>query len=189
MSADVRTRILTATLELIGERGIGSLTNRIVAKAANVSLGTLTYHFVSQEQLLGEALQAFVDEELDRLSVIAAQLEGATLSVDEALAHARDAIETRPSRHAQTAQLELYLHATRNDGLREAAARCYAAYDRVAAAALKAIGVPEADRVAPLLTGLVDGLELRRLATDDPGIDFAAALTTFVRGLGASPTS
>ncbi|MEU6664383.1 hypothetical protein [Streptomyces sp. NPDC046821] len=48
-----------------------------------------------------------------------------------------DAVEARPSRRAQTAQPELCLHATRNDGLRAVAAHCYAAYDRVAAAALK----------------------------------------------------
>lgn len=187
MSTDVRTRILTATLELIGERGIAGLTNRTVARAAQVSLGTLTYHFPSQEELLGEALHAFVDAEISRLAVITAQVEGTTMSVDEALTHARDAIEARTSRRAQTAQLELYLHATRNESLRAAAARCYAAYDRVAAVSLKAIGVPEADRVAPLLGGLIDGLELRRLAVDDLRIDLAEALAALVAGLNVSP--
>ncbi|WP_158574171.1 TetR/AcrR family transcriptional regulator [Streptomyces triticagri] len=187
MSTDVRTRILATALELIGERGIAGLTNRAVARAAQVSLGTLTYHFSSQEELLGEALRAFVDAEISRLAVITAQVEGSTMSVDEALGHARDAIEARTSRRAQTAQLELYLYATRDESLRAAAARCYAAYDRVAAASLKAIGVPEADRVAPLLGGLIDGLELRRLAVDDLRIDLAEALAALVAGLKASP--
>jgi AcrR family transcriptional regulator len=186
LSTDVRDRILAATLELIGERGIGGLSNRVVAKAANVSLGTLTYHFASQEALLGEALRRFVDDEIDRLSVIAADLEGANRSIQEALVRARDAIETRPTRKAQIAQLELYLHATRNDGLQEAAQRCFAAYDRVAAAVLKAVGVPEADRVAPLLGGLIDGLELRRLAVDDLEVDLAEALGSLVAGLGGA---
>jgi len=186
MSTDVRTRILTTTLELIGERGIGGLSNRTVARAAGVSLGTLTYHFSSQEELLSEALRTFVDDEISRLSTIADEFEGASMGVAEALVLARDAIEKRPSRQAQIAQLELYLHATRNDGLRNAAARCYAAYDRVAAAVLASIGVPDAARVAPLLGGLIDGLELRRLAADDLGVDLAEALASLVAGLGAA---
>lgn len=186
MRPDPRDRVLAATLELIGEQGIGGLSNRLVAKAAGVSLGTLTYHFPSQEELLGETLRRFVDDEIERLSAIAADLDGATLTIDEALARARDAIETRPTRRAQIAQLELYLHATRSDGLREAASRCYAAYDRVGAAVLKALGVPDADRVAPVLGGLIDGLELRRLAVDDLRVDLAEALASLVAGLGGT---
>ncbi|MBE9376105.1 TetR family transcriptional regulator [Saccharopolyspora sp. HNM0983] len=186
MSSEARSHILTTTLELIGELGIGGLSNRVVAKSAGVSLGTLTYHFSSQQELLGEALQTFVDDELARLSSIAAAFEGSTLSIAEALTSARDAIETRPSRQAQIAQLELYLNATRDDGLRDAANRCYAAYDRVAAAVLHAAGVPEAHRVAPLLGALIDGLELRRLAVADLRVDLAEALASLVAGLGAS---
>jgi AcrR family transcriptional regulator len=185
MSTDVRGRILSATLDLIGEHGIGGLSNRLVAKSAGVSLGTLTYHFASQEALLGEALQKFVDDEVDRLAIIARELENSELSGAEALARTREAIQDRPGRRAQVAQLELYLHATRNDQLRAATAQCYAAYDRVGAAVLRALGVRDPDRLAPTLGALIDGLELRRLAVDDLTIDLAQALSALVDGLSS----
>ena len=179
----MKQRILSATLDLIGEYGIGGLSNRLVAKSASVSLGTLTYHFASQDALLGEALRAFVDDEVERLSDIARQLQGTTLTLAQALPRVRDAIEERPGRRAQIAQLELYLHATRNEGLRAAAARCYEAYDRVAAAVLKAVGVPDADRMAPAVAALVDGLELRRLAVDAVSVNLPEVLVALIRGL------
>ncbi|MFT4008990.1 MAG: TetR family transcriptional regulator [Nocardioidaceae bacterium] len=183
MASDVRHRILATTLDLIGERGIGGVSNRVIAKAAGVSLGTLTYHFASQERLLGEALNLFVAEEVERLAIIAEELEGTTVTLQEALAKAREVIEDRPSRQAEIAQLELYLHATRSDDLRDAAARCYAAYDQVATAMLKAVGVPEPERFAPLLGGLIDGFELRRLAAGDLAIDLDEAVAILVGGM------
>ncbi|WP_165611679.1 TetR/AcrR family transcriptional regulator [Mycolicibacterium fortuitum] len=187
MSSDVRGRILSSTLDLIGERGIGGLSNRLVAKSAGVSLGTLTYHFSSQDELLSEALQTFVDTEVERLLGIAVELEGSVLTTGEALARTRVAIEDRAGRSAQIAQLELYVHATRNDKLRAAAAQCYEAYDRVAAAGLKALGVPEPDRVAPTVGALIDGLELRRLAVGGLSVDLAEALAALISGL--APTA
>src|SRR2546429_9284587 len=75
---DTRERILLATLRLIGEHGVGAVTNRRVATAAGVALGSLTYHFPSQAELLRETLSRYVDEELRRISDIAARLQGIT---------------------------------------------------------------------------------------------------------------
>ncbi|MFS4103165.1 MULTISPECIES: TetR/AcrR family transcriptional regulator [unclassified Streptomyces] len=189
MSNGVRQKIMAATLDLIGERGIGGVSNRAVAKTAQVSLGTLTYHFTSQEELLGQALRAFVDDEIDRLSHIADRVERADVSLQEALELARESIEERPGRHAQIAQLELYLHATRDDGLREAAARCYAAYDRLSTAVLRAMGVSAPERLAPLLGALIDGLELRRLAVDDLPVGIAEGLAILVDAMPREPAA
>jgi AcrR family transcriptional regulator len=44
--------------DLIAELGIENVTMRQIAEAANVSLGTITYHFRSKEALIATALEA-----------------------------------------------------------------------------------------------------------------------------------
>ncbi|OXR40176.1 HTH-type transcriptional repressor KstR [Nocardia cerradoensis] len=185
MSSEVRRRILDVTLDLIGHHGIDGLSNRIIAKGADVSLGTLTYHFASREDLLVEALQLFVDDEINRLTILASRIENDPTGLGQVLANAREAIEDQAARTKQVAQLELYLHSTRHPGLQEAAARCFQAYDNVATSALRALGIPEPERLAPLLGALIDGFELRRLAVGGLGVDLTEGLSALVTGLGA----
>jgi len=52
-----RERIARAALEVIAERGVEALTHRAVAAAANVPLGSTTYHFADREELLLAALE------------------------------------------------------------------------------------------------------------------------------------
>ncbi|MFH9606644.1 hypothetical protein [Streptomyces sp. NPDC017448] len=80
----------------------------------------------------------------------------------------------------------MHPHAPRREGLRAAAARGCAACGRVAPASLKAPGVPEAERAAPLIGGLVDGLDLRGLAVDDLHTGLAEAPAGLVAGLNGS---
>ncbi|AHH20015.1 transcriptional regulator, TetR family [Nocardia nova SH22a] len=185
MSNDVRRRILDVTLDLIGEHGIDGVSNRIIARRAGVSLGTLTYHFASRDDLLSEALQLFVDEEIGRLTVLTSRIEDDPASLQSTLGTARDAIEDPGARTKQVAQLELYLHATRNPDVEETAARCFQAYDDVATSALRALGIPEPERLAPLIGALIDGFELRRLAVGAPAVNLAEGLSALVTGLGA----
>ena len=66
--------MLRATLELIASGGVAAVTNRRVATTAGVSLGSLTYHFTSQAQLLRESLLLYVEEETARREQIAREL-------------------------------------------------------------------------------------------------------------------
>ena len=83
----------------------------------------------------------------------------------------------------EIAPLELYIHAGRDPGLREAAARCFEAYDRVAVTALRALGATDPERLAGPVVALIAGLQLRRLATGtSAGVGLADALTMLVTG-------
>jgi DNA-binding transcriptional regulator YbjK len=182
-----RERMLSATLALIGEHGIGGVTNRAVAAQAGVSLGSLTYHFSSQTELLREALLLFVAREAERLERLADGLEGTTPEIGE-VAKAVQAVVQNASRHEQLAQMELYLQASRDPALREVAARAYAAYDHAARTVLVALGVPDPDALVPAVIALVDGFELRRLALEvpaDPAL--VDALVALVRAGRAMP--
>src|SRR5262245_43090091 len=56
-SAERQRIIVDTTIGLLRERGIERLTVRDIAAAANVSVGTITYHFEGVEELLVETVK------------------------------------------------------------------------------------------------------------------------------------
>ncbi|MFC4853791.1 TetR/AcrR family transcriptional regulator [Actinophytocola glycyrrhizae] len=175
-----RERILHAALRVIGTDGVAGVTNRRVTREAEGSLGSLTYHFESQRELLREAMVLFVAEESARLAALADAHPGASVESAAALVE-RVAVDTRFG-HEQIAPLELYLQAGRAPSPRDAAASCFEAYDRIAVTVLTRLGVPSPDRLAGPVVALLTGLQLRRLATDEPGATgIADAVTMLVR--------
>lgn len=184
--ADTRQRILRATLELIGEHGVGAISNRRVAAESKVALGSLTYHFPSRTQLLREALLLYVHEEVARLQAIATQLRASNPTVADAAVEVERVVERSARRLEEVAELELHLQAYRDPQLQEASQRCFAAYEEVAAAALQTLEVPEPDRHARTVVAVMCGLGVRRLGSgrEDAG-GVADALLTIVRGAKA----
>jgi TetR/AcrR family transcriptional regulator, regulator of biofilm formation and stress response len=164
-----RERILHAVLRVIGTDGVAGVTNRRVAREAEVSLGSITYHFASQDDLLREAMLLFVAEETARLGEVAEGHLGEPVSVAQAAALVEQvALHTRFG-HEQIAPLELYIQAGRDPSLRDAAAECFAAYDRLAVTVLRGLGLPDPERRAGPVVALLAGLQLRRLATGSTG--------------------
>jgi AcrR family transcriptional regulator len=162
-----RDRILQATLRLIGEQGVGAVTNRAVARAAGVSLGSLTYHFPSQADLLRESLNRFVDDEISRITGLLGRFRTSGLTPDELADEAQKAIADFSHGPEEIANLELHLQAARDPQVRDAAERSISAYDRLATAVLTAMGIPDAERHAPTVVALFYGLAIRRLSTGD----------------------
>jgi AcrR family transcriptional regulator len=182
---ETRERILRAALELIGREGIAAVSNRRLAQAAGVSLGSLTYHFPSQATLLRESLFLYVGEEVARLEAIAAGFRARRPhpSTEEVAAEVQRIAAGSADRPEQVAELELHLRASRDPALQDASRRCFAAYEGVAAAALEAFGVPDASRHARAVVALMTGMGLQRLGAgvhDASGV--ADALLTIVRG-------
>ncbi len=61
-----RDRLLDTTLEVIAEQGVTATTHRAIARAADVPLGSLTYHFASLTELLAAAFTRHVDTVAER---------------------------------------------------------------------------------------------------------------------------
>ena len=181
-----RERMLRATLKLIADGGVAAVTNRRVATAASVSLGSLTYHFTSQAELLRESLLLHVEEETARREQIAQELAGQKPDVQQ-VAEAVERLVAVPSEiPKQIAELELHLQAARDPELREASQRCFEAHEQIASAALSTLGIPDGRHHAPAVVALMTGLAVRRLAgggQDAQGT--SEALLALVRGLGA----
>lgn len=181
--ADTRERILRSTVDLIGREGISAVTNRRVAIAAGVALGSLTYHFPSQVDLLRESLLLFVGEEVVRQEAIAADLRRSRPSIEQVAAEVERIVGESGDRIQQLAEIELHLQAARDPALQEASLRCFAAYEGVASAAMEMLDVPEPERHARSIVALMYGMGLRRLGTggeDASGV--ADGLLTIVRG-------
>jgi AcrR family transcriptional regulator len=188
--AGARERILRATLELIASGGVAAVTNRRVAAAAGVSLGSLTYHFASQAQLLRESLLLYVEEETARRERIARELANEEPGVERVAEAVEQLVATPSDIPWQIAEVELHLQAARDPELRDASQRCFQAHEQIAAAALTALGIPGGDRHAPTVVALMTGLAVRRLAAgghDAHGT--SEALLALVRGLGARPSA
>jgi DNA-binding transcriptional regulator YbjK len=192
---ETRECILRTALAMIGREGIGAVSNRRLAAQAGVSLGSLTYHFPSQASLLRESLLLYVGEEVARMEAITADMQARCPSRQEVAAEVQRIAEESVDRPERLAELELHLFAARDPALQEASRRCFAAYEALAAAALQALGVPEAARHARTVVAVLTGMGVQRLGTgshDAKGT--AAALLTIVRGALAegesrSPTS
>jgi DNA-binding transcriptional regulator YbjK len=183
---DTRERILRTTIDLIGSEGIGAVTNLRVADAAGVSLGSLTYHFDSQVDLVRESLMLMVGEEVARLAAIAGELRRARPSVEQVAAEVERVARESLRRVQEVAEIELHLQAARDPELGGASRRCFVAYEGVAKAALEALEVPEADRHARSIVALMYGLALRRLGTGEEDVTgLGEALLTIVRGAQA----
>lgn len=169
----VRARIVDAALDVVGELGVAGLTNRRVASAAGVSLGTVTYHFPTQRGLLRECLQAFVEAEIRRIQAMAADLGRPGLGATEAAAATEAAVDGMVLEPRHLGVLELYLQAARDPELRDSARRCWEGYDRAAARLLERLGA-DPDRAGQVVS-LVAGAQLRRVATGDPSAGSLAA--------------
>lgn len=181
---DTRARILHATLRVIAAGGIAAVSNRRVASEASVALGSLTYHFPSQSDLLRDTLLLYAEEEVARLSALAAELRAVADPSAEQAAEAVQAIIARDAaRPEEVAELELHLHASRDPALHDASRRCFGAYEDFAAAALEVLAVPEPERHARTVVALLCGLGVRRLGTGELDAEGTAdALLTVVRG-------
>jgi DNA-binding transcriptional regulator YbjK len=180
-----REHILRVAFELIGKEGIGAISNRRLAVASGVSLGSLTYHFPSQEELLRECLLLYVEEEVDRLEVIAAGLRSRRPppSRSEVGAEVQRIASESIARPEHVAELELHLRASREPSLQEASRRCFGAYEGLAAAALEALGVPAARRHARAIVAVITGMGVRQLGAGRDDIEgLADALRTIVAG-------
>ena len=181
--SDTRKRIMRTTLDLIGQEGLAAVTNRRVATAAGTSLGTLTYHFASQQELLRDSLLLFVGEEVARLEGIAAGLRERGREIEEVAIEVERIVREAGDRMQGLVEIELHVCAARDPVLRDASRRCFEAYEDLARASLEVLGVPDPALQTRTVVALLYGLALRRLGTgDDDASGTAEALLTLARG-------
>lgn len=113
---DRRERIVEVALDVIAEHGVAGTTHRRVAEAADVPLGSMTYHFTGIDDLL---VAAFT-----RLSELVAGRYREVLDAAATVEQAREAVVELicgglwASRRNMVLSYELYAYAARNPRLK-----------------------------------------------------------------------
>ncbi|WP_265522335.1 TetR/AcrR family transcriptional regulator [Oerskovia flava] len=85
-----RDRIVDACLDVIAEHGVAGTSHRRVATAADVPLGSMTYHFAGMDELLHEAFGRFARDaaaQFERRMVEARTPEDAVQAVTTLITH------------------------------------------------------------------------------------------------------
>jgi DNA-binding transcriptional regulator YbjK len=172
-----RERILDAAVAVIGEHGVAGTTHRLIAAAADVPLGSLTYHFTGLDDLraqafrrLSERLSAVYESHFVGVRTDAELIEAVTDLV-------HGAVGADSGEWAVT--YELYLAALRDPALRAVTE----SWMRTSRAVLERFVDPDTARG---VDALIEGLVMHRmLSTAPPARAFTReAVRRLVAGAG-----
>lgn len=148
-----KQRIIDACLDVIAERGVTGTSHRVVAAAAHVPLGSMTYYFDGMADLLHQAFEQFAQQAIDQFG---RRIDGASTASQacEAIAVHIEGDLLRTQRDLNL-NLELYTLAARDPAYRDIGERWMAAsraqYERFFD-----------HETAVLLDAMVEGLTLHR---------------------------
>ncbi|MGY3450384.1 TetR/AcrR family transcriptional regulator [Bradyrhizobium sp. USDA 4353] len=161
-----RDAALLATLKLIGRHGLAGVTHRAVALEAGLSLGAVTYHYRSRDELIEAALQSAIERERGRQHALSRKLAGNTFSrtkwIEQLARWYADEAASNPEVHL--ACYEAFLAAARAERYRASIADLQETWNKTAQIALVAACVPRAADRAPVFVDVLTGMLLRELA-------------------------
>jgi DNA-binding transcriptional regulator YbjK len=153
-----RERIARAAIEVVAVHGVEGLTHRRVAAAADVPLGSTTYHYATLDDLLGAGLEAAAAESAAYLKLWEQTLAGRDL----AEATTELIVSTvRSERQRIAVRYELYVAALRRPRLRPISTE----WSRLLAGIYRQY---TDELTADALAAAVDGLWLGCLVSDEP---------------------
>jgi DNA-binding transcriptional regulator YbjK len=186
--SDRRGRIVEAALVVIARGGPAAATHRAVAAEAGVALASTTYHFGSKDEIVAEAFELAIDRSIAAVARVTACPRPAT---PEALAaRLLELVEAlcAGDQAPLAAQYELLLEAGRRPELRPLAARWSRAYLDGLQAVVAAAGIARPRLAAEIVSDVIDGALLARLAepADGDAGPLAARIERVVAGLAAT---
>jgi TetR/AcrR family transcriptional regulator, regulator of biofilm formation and stress response len=154
-----RDRIIDACLDVIAQNGVAGTSHRKVAEAADVPLGSMTYHFTGMQDLLHEAFSRFAltaSQQFDERVAAAHDADTAKRAIADAIAYhvlgdQRDLVLTH----------ELYTLAAREAAYRDITHAWMARSRRT----LEQFFDPTTARI---LDALVEGLSIHRALDNEP---------------------
>jgi len=181
-----REAALLATLKLIGRQGLSGVTHRAVAVQAKLSLGAVTYHYRSRDELVEAALQSAIEREQGRQQALSRRLTGSSFTMAKWIEHlARwytDEISGNPEVHL--ACYEAFMAAARTEKYRASIIALQETWKKTAEIALAAAGIPRATERAPVFVAALTGMLLEELALPQRGTfaRFSKGLAELVEG-------
>ena len=115
-----RSQVIQGAVEVIAERGIESMSHRLIAQAAGVPVAATTYYFESLDDLRAAALDDVVAKDL---AVLERRLSGVSDVKEAADAIADIVYADLQRRQPAVMQIELFASATRREPVRKVMAR------------------------------------------------------------------
>ncbi|MFC0673678.1 TetR/AcrR family transcriptional regulator [Brachybacterium hainanense] len=156
---DRRGRIIDACLDVIAERGVAGTSHRRVAAAADVPLGSMTYHFAGMDELLREAFTRFADEGAARAERRMAAARTPEEAMDAFAANIDE--DVFGTQRDLVISLELYTLAARRPEYRDITSR-WMARTRATLAHVAD------ERTAAMLDAMNEGLSIHRALHQEP---------------------
>ncbi|AGZ38687.1 TetR/AcrR family transcriptional regulator [Actinoplanes friuliensis] len=111
-----KTRIVDAAVDVIAEHGVAGTTHRRIAAAADVPLGSLTYHFDGLDDLLAQAFRRHAERMSRSYEAAFSQVETREQLIDAITDLIHGGAGADP--HDWAVAYELYLAALRDPALR-----------------------------------------------------------------------
>ncbi|MCP2635527.1 TetR family transcriptional regulator [Microbacterium sp. HD4P20] len=155
-----RDLLISATVDVVAEKGLRGLTFRAIAERAGVNNSLIAHHFGTREALLAAALEWAVERSIETTDLL--ELASEKEFADTLL----EAISVRPE--LQAFQYEMILEARRNELYRAPVIRLYTRYHEVVMESLRHYDVEgDADAIARATFAALDGIVLQYMAGVD----------------------
>lgn len=154
-----RERLIAAALDVIAEHGVAGATHRVIARTADVPLGSTTYHFATLDELLAAAFTLHAESVADALEKRMREVTGRDDALEALVGHLTQDLLAED--RALVLAVELYLVAARRPALRAVTE----AWMRRSRRALEVHFDPVTARE---LDALVEGLVLHQYLSTEP---------------------
>jgi len=154
-----RDRIINVTLDVVAELGVVGTTHRAIARAADVPLGSMTYHFASMDDLLALAFTRLADRTADTFERRLAHASTASEARDEVVQLIMVDLAQSPGDIVLT--YELYTLAARRPALRSVT-QAWMARSRTA------LQRHFDENTARYLDALIEGVSVHRALDPEP---------------------
>jgi AcrR family transcriptional regulator len=158
---DGRDALLSAVIEVVGEKGLRGVTYRAVASRAGVNHTLVTHHFGSIEGLLAATMEWAIQRSIEETGL------EKVADFDESFADSLLATVSREP-ELQLFQFEMLLESRRNPEVRALVERLYANYMSTVEDALRQRGFNVDDGASLAIFAALDGLMLQFLTISDP---------------------
>lgn len=180
-----RDELLTAAIELFAEGGTRAVTHRAVARQAGLPPATTTYYFASIDGLLCEALASHMQRWMDDLAGLTElDLHRLSIELDDGTTLASGVFSERTPEVAAL-QLSIFLAATRDPSLRDAATEALSSFEDLSVRVLSRLGVTDPRPLAAAIIAVIAGTALRRQCDQYTEQEEALLLTKAIRDLVA----
>ncbi|WP_224165575.1 TetR family transcriptional regulator [Arthrobacter sp. StoSoilA2] len=157
---DGRDALLSAVVDVVGEKGLRGVTYRSVAARAGVNHALVTHHFGSIEGLLAATMEWSVQRSIEETGL------AGIADFDEAFADSLIAtVSAEPE--LQLFQFEMILESRRNPQIRAMVERLYANYVGTVEEALSQRGLDTSGEASLAIFAALDGLMLQFLTISD----------------------